>query len=62
MNRVLEFTTPLLPKDKPRYLMGVGSPDALIDGAIRGVDMFDCVRLPGLQETAQCLQLKAVSI
>ncbi|QEV92338.1 tRNA guanosine(34) transglycosylase Tgt [Bacillus velezensis] len=43
MNRVLEFTIPLLPKDKPRYLMGVGSPDALIDGAIRGVDMFDCV-------------------
>ncbi|MEC3654753.1 tRNA guanosine(34) transglycosylase Tgt [Bacillus siamensis] len=43
MNRVLEFTTPLLPKDKPRYLMGVGSPDALIDGAIRGVDMYDCV-------------------
>lgn len=43
MNRVLEFITPLLPKDKPRYLMGVGSPDALIDGAIRGVDMFDCV-------------------
>ncbi len=43
MNRVLEFTTPLLPEDKPRYLMGVGSPDSLIDGAIRGVDMFDCV-------------------
>ncbi|MCM3758128.1 tRNA guanosine(34) transglycosylase Tgt [Sporosarcina aquimarina] len=43
MNRVLEFTTPLLPTDKPRYLMGVGSPDSLIDGAIRGVDMFDCV-------------------
>ncbi|GKV54397.1 queuine tRNA-ribosyltransferase [Sporosarcina sp. NCCP-2222] len=43
MNRVLEFTTPLLPADKPRYLMGVGSPDSLIDGAIRGVDMFDCV-------------------
>lgn len=43
MNRVLEFTTPLLPSDKPRYLMGVGSPDSLIDGAIRGVDMFDCV-------------------
>lgn len=43
MNRVLEFTTPLLPQDKPRYLMGVGSPDSLIDGAIRGVDMFDCV-------------------
>ena len=43
MNRALEFTTPLLPSDKPRYLMGVGSPDSLIDGAIRGVDMFDCV-------------------
>ncbi|WP_226568049.1 tRNA guanosine(34) transglycosylase Tgt [Bacillus stratosphericus] len=43
MNRVLEFTTSFLPADKPRYLMGVGSPDSLIDGAIRGVDMFDCV-------------------
>ncbi|MCP1190732.1 tRNA guanosine(34) transglycosylase Tgt [Priestia flexa] len=43
MNRVLEFTTPYLPADKPRYLMGVGSPDSLIDGAIRGIDMFDCV-------------------
>jgi queuine tRNA-ribosyltransferase len=43
MNRVLEYTTPLLPEDKPRYLMGVGSPDSLIDGAIRGIDMFDCV-------------------
>lgn len=43
MYRVLDFTTPLLPKDKPRYLMGVGSPDALIEGVIRGVDMFDCV-------------------
>ena len=43
MNRVLEFTTPLLPENKPRYLMGVGSPDSLIDGAIRGMDMFDCV-------------------
>ncbi|PIC98835.1 MULTISPECIES: tRNA guanosine(34) transglycosylase Tgt [unclassified Sporosarcina] len=43
MNKVLDFTTPLLPQDKPRYLMGVGSPDSLIDGAIRGIDMFDCV-------------------
>jgi queuine tRNA-ribosyltransferase len=43
MNEVLEFTTPLLPHDKPRYLMGVGSPGSLIDGAIRGIDMFDCV-------------------
>ncbi|WP_313568562.1 tRNA guanosine(34) transglycosylase Tgt [Acetoanaerobium noterae] len=43
MYDVLEHTTPLLPKDKPRYLMGVGSPDDLIEGVIRGVDMFDCV-------------------
>lgn len=43
MNRMLEFTTPLLPSNKPRYLMGVGSPDSLIDGSIRGIDMFDCV-------------------
>ncbi|AYC29729.1 tRNA guanosine(34) transglycosylase Tgt [Paenisporosarcina cavernae] len=43
MNRVIEFTTPHLPANKPRYLMGVGSPDSLIDGAIRGIDMFDCV-------------------
>ncbi|WP_462412353.1 tRNA guanosine(34) transglycosylase Tgt [Neobacillus sp. Marseille-QA0830] len=43
MNRMLEYTTPLLPANKPRYLMGVGSPDSLIDGSIRGIDMFDCV-------------------
>lgn len=43
MYEVLEYTTPLLPKDKPRYLMGVGSPDDLLEGILRGVDMFDCV-------------------
>ena len=43
MNRVLDFTMPLLPEDKPRYLMGVAAPDSLIDGVIRGVDMFDSV-------------------
>jgi queuine tRNA-ribosyltransferase len=43
MNEVLEHTTPLLPQHKARYLMGVGSPDALLDGVIRGIDMFDCV-------------------
>lgn len=43
MNEVLEETTPLLPQNKARYLMGVGSPDALLDGVIRGIDMFDCV-------------------
>ncbi len=43
MYKMLECTVPLLPEDKPRYLMGVGSPDYLIEGAIRGIDMFDCV-------------------
>lgn len=43
MHEVLEFTTPLLPADKPRYLMGVGSPDDLFEGVQRGIDMFDCV-------------------
>ncbi|MGI6712931.1 MAG: tRNA guanosine(34) transglycosylase Tgt [Bacillota bacterium] len=40
---VLDYTIPLLPKDKPRYLMGVGSPDCLVEGVARGIDMFDCV-------------------
>ncbi len=43
MYEALEWTTPLLPSHKPRYLMGVGSPDALIEGTIRGIDMFDSV-------------------
>lgn len=43
MYEVLDYTTPLLPKNKPRYLMGVGTPDCLFEGVIRGIDMFDCV-------------------
>ena len=43
MNEMVEYTTQFLPTDKPRYLMGVGSADSLIDGSIRGIDMFDCV-------------------
>jgi queuine tRNA-ribosyltransferase len=43
MYDVLDYTVPILPANKPRYLMGVGSPDALIEGSIRGIDMFDCV-------------------
>ncbi|MFO7153982.1 MAG: tRNA guanosine(34) transglycosylase Tgt [Caldicoprobacter oshimai] len=43
MYEILEHMIPAMPKDKPRYLMGVGSPDCLIEGVIRGVDMFDCV-------------------
>ena len=40
---ILNYTTPLLPKNKPRYLMGVGSVDALLEGVKSGIDMFDCV-------------------
>ena len=40
---ILRYTTPLLPENKPRYLMGVGSPDYLIEAAISGIDMCDCV-------------------
>lgn len=43
MHEILEYTTPLLPANKPRYLMGVGSPDDLFEGVQRGIDMFDCV-------------------
>ncbi len=43
MYEVLDYTVPLLPEDKPRYLMGVGSPDDLLEGVLRGIDMFDCV-------------------
>lgn len=43
MNAMLEVVTPILPANKPRYLMGVGSPEDLINGVLRGVDIFDCV-------------------
>ena len=43
MRRVLESTVDLLPADKPRYLMGVGSPDYLLEAVWHGIDMFDCV-------------------
>ena len=43
MYEVMDDLQPLLPTDVPRYLMGVGSPDCLVEGVMRGVDMFDCV-------------------
>lgn len=55
MNRVLDFTTQLIPENKPRYLMGVGSPDALIDGVLRGVDMFDCVLPTRIARNGTCM-------
>ena len=41
--KMLYYTTPLMPKDKPRYLMGVGTPDYLIEAALAGIDMCDCL-------------------
>lgn len=58
MNRMLEYTTPLLPANKPRYLMGVGSPDSLIDGVIRGIDMFDCVLPTRIARNGTCMTSK----
>ena len=40
---MLKYTAPLMPADKPRYLMGVGTPDYLIEAALAGIDMCDCV-------------------
>ena len=45
MYAMLDAVCPELPAEKPRYLMGVGSPDCLVEGVLRGVDMFDCVLL-----------------
>jgi queuine tRNA-ribosyltransferase len=39
----LDFAAPMLPADKPRYLMGVGKPDDIVEAVVRGIDMFDCV-------------------
>lgn len=55
MNHVLDFTTPLLPENKPRYLMGVGTADSLIDGVIRGIDMFDCVLPTRIARNGTCM-------
>lgn len=43
MHRIMSFVTPKMPKDKPRYLMGVGTPADLVQAVLSGVDMFDCV-------------------
>ncbi len=53
MFNVLDVTTPLLPKDRPRYLMGVGRPSDIIGAVLRGIDMFDCVMPTRSGRTAQ---------
>lgn len=53
MFQTLEVTTPMLPRDKPRYLMGVGKPSDIIGAVMRGIDMFDCVMPTRSGRTAQ---------
>jgi queuine tRNA-ribosyltransferase len=43
MQDVLEWTTPFLPENRPRYLMGVGTPEDILHATLQGIDLFDCV-------------------
>lgn len=54
MYEMLEAIMPHMPQAKPRYLMGVGSPDCLIEGVMRGVDMFDCVLATRIARNGTC--------
>jgi queuine tRNA-ribosyltransferase len=60
MYETVEFTTPLMPADKPKYLMGVGKPDDLIECIARGVDMFDCVIPTRNARNGQCFTSEGV--
>ncbi len=60
MLRVLDATVPLLPDDRPRYLMGVGTPDDLLASVARGVDMFDCVMPTRAGRTARAYTSRGV--
>ena len=53
MYEMIEIVNEILPKDKPRYLMGVGKPDDIVGAVLRGVDMFDCVMPTRSGRTAQ---------
>lgn len=55
MYSTVEHTTPLMPDDKPKYLMGVGKPDDLMECIARGIDMFDCVLPTRNARNGQCL-------
>ena len=54
MYEMLEAIEPEMPRNKPRYLMGVGSPDCLMEGIMRGVDMFDCVLATRVARNGTC--------
>ena len=60
MFAMLDITAPLLPADKPRYLMGVGTPDDLLGSVRRGVDMFDCVMPTRAGRTARAYTSRGV--
>jgi queuine tRNA-ribosyltransferase len=60
MLAVLEATVPLLPADRPRYLMGVGTPDDLVASVLRGIDMFDCVMPTRAGRTARAFTSRGV--
>ncbi len=60
MFQVLEYTVPDLPADRPRYLMGVGTPDDLLGAVQRGVDMFDCVMPTRAGRTARAYTARGV--
>lgn len=62
MYDTVEFTTPMMPADKPRYLMGVGKPDDLIECIARGVDMFDCVIPTRNARNGQCFTSKGAIV
>ncbi len=54
MYDMLEKIEPYMPKNKPRYLMGVGTPDCFLEGVLRGVDMFDCVLATRIARNGTC--------
>ena len=56
----LDATVPLLPADRPRYLMGVGTPDDMVGGVLRGIDMFDCVMPTRAGRTARAYTSRGV--
>jgi queuine tRNA-ribosyltransferase len=60
MYQVLDATVPLLPADRPRYLMGVGTPDDLVGSVLRGIDMFDCVMPTRSGRTARAYTARGI--
>lgn len=60
MLAVIDHTVPLLPADRPRYLMGVGTPDDIIGAVVRGIDMFDCVIPTRAGRTARAYTIEGV--